>query len=78
MTHHHHHEVKSDLTFQEKLIKLLGHWAKHNREHAATYNEWAQKASGSGLPEIGALLKEIHALSMQIDDAFKKAADNIR
>ena len=25
--HYHHHEIKSDLTFKEKLIKLLDHWS---------------------------------------------------
>lgn len=84
MTHHHghedhhHHEVKSDLTFKEKLIKLLDHWTKHNRDHAANYREWAQQAADNELPEIGLLLEEIHALSMQIDDRFKRAAETIR
>ena len=83
MTHHHHehhhdHDVKSELTFKEKLIKLLEHWTKHNRDHAATYQEWAEKAADNEMPEIGALLGEVHALSMRIDDMFQKAADTVR
>ena len=83
MTHHHdheqphHHEVKSDLTLKEKLIKLLDHWLKHNRDHTTTYKDWAQKAKDNDLPETGALMEEIHALSMQINDTLKKAADTL-
>jgi len=51
MTHHHHHhhhdhdhEIESTLSFDEKMIKLLEHWVKHNDDHAETYRGWAKKA----------------------------------
>jgi hypothetical protein len=76
--HGHHHEIKSGLTFKEKMIKLLDHWVKHNHDHAANYQDWAEKAKTNGLPEIGVLLEDVHALTLQIDDTFKKAAAMIR
>lgn len=76
--HHHHHEIKSDLTFKEKLIKLLDHWVKHNQDHAETYRDWAEKAKDNELSEVGGLLDEVHALTMQINEKFKQAAAKIR
>ncbi len=63
MTHHehHHHEVKSELTFDEKLIKLLEHWLKHNDDHAGNYRDWAEKARQNQLEAVGALLEDAPA-----------------
>jgi hypothetical protein len=74
MTHHHDlpHEVKSDLTFEERLIKLLDHWIKHNESHAGTYQEWAEKAASSGLPAVSEQLKEVCSLTQSIDSKFKQ------
>jgi hypothetical protein len=76
--HEHHHEVKSDLTFKEKMIKLLDHWMKHNQDHAATYKDWAEKAKTNDLPEISLLLEEVHDMTLKINDKFKEAANIIR
>jgi rubrerythrin len=76
--HHHHHDVKSDLSFQEKLIKLLDHWIKHNHDHADTYQSWAQQAKENGMTDVAALIEEVHALTLQIDDKFKQAAAKVR
>ena len=76
--HHHHHDIKSDLTFTEKLIKLLDHWVKHNEDHADTYKDWAEKAKDNELTEIGELLEEVHDLTLQINDKFRQAAAKVR
>jgi len=79
MTHHHdhHHDVKSDLTFEEKLIKLLDHWLKHNQDHADTYREWAERARTNHLSEIGALLDEVADMSETMDDKFRDARERL-
>lgn len=76
MTHHHHHshEVKSELTFDEKLIKLLDHWLKHNEDHAGTYMDWAEKAKQNRMETVGALLEEVCELTAEISEKFKAAA----
>ena len=76
--HHHHHDIKSDLTFTEKLIKLLDHWVKHNEDHADTYKDWAEKAKDNELTEIAELLEEVHDLTLQINDKFRQAAAKVR
>ena len=64
MTHHHehHHDVTSDLTFEEKLIKLLEHWLKHNQDHAHTYQEWAGRAKAHDLLQAGCELDQWQAV----------------
>ena len=82
MTHHHdhdhHHDVKSDLTFEEKLIKLLEHWLKHNHDHAHTYGEWAERAKANDLAQVGTLIDEIGEMTRNIDEKIKEALNSIK
>jgi hypothetical protein len=64
VTHHqHNHEILSTLSFDEKMIKLLKHWIKHNDVHAATYRDWAQKAKQKGKDETASLLEDAAAMT---------------
>ena len=80
--HHHHghhdHEVKSELTFDEKLIKLLDHWLKHNDDHAGNYRDWAEKARQNQLEAVGALLEDVCDLTAEINAKFESAAKLVR
>jgi len=73
--HHHHHEdeIKSDLTFREKMVKLLEHWIKHNAEHADNYRNWAVKAKDEDLDEVSSLLEQAAVLTLDISTLFEKA-----
>ncbi len=74
MNHHHHdHEIKSELTFDEKLEKLLSHWIKHNEDHAETYREWMAKAEDNGLTKTGKILSEAAELTLQINSKLQEA-----
>jgi len=75
---HHDHEVKSELTFDEKLIKLLDHWLKHNDDHAGNYRDWAEKASQNQLEDVGALLEDVCDLTAEINAKFESAAKLVR
>lgn len=76
MTHNHnnHHEVQSTLSFDEKLIKLLEHWIKHNENHAKNYKDWAAKAKEKNMVEAGSLLEDSAEMTMLINKKFKEAA----
>ena len=78
MTHHHDHDhdVRSDLTFEEKLIKLLEHWLKHNHDHAHTYREWAERARTNDLSQVGTLIDEIGEMTQNIDEKIKEALNS--
>ncbi len=79
MTHHHHHEheIKSDLSFQEKMVTLLEHWIKHNAEHADNYQNWALKAKDAKMEEVSSLLEDAASLTLDISTKFKKAISEI-
>ncbi len=86
MTHHHHHEhdhhhdheIESNLSFDEKMIKLLEHWIKHNDDHAETYRDWAKKAKEKNMNEAGSLLEDAAEMTLEISKKFEEAADIIR
>ncbi|MBW1836311.1 MAG: hypothetical protein JRF71_04145 [Deltaproteobacteria bacterium] len=78
MPHNHQHETPESLPFEEKLIKLLEHWVKHNHEHAATYRDWAEKAKGKRMPATVALLEEAADMTLLVSRKFEKALDVIK
>ncbi|MBW1607918.1 MAG: hypothetical protein JRG87_12070 [Deltaproteobacteria bacterium] len=76
MTHHHKHdhEIQSTLSFDEKMIKLLEHWIKHNDDHAQTYRDWAQKAKEKNMREASSLLEDAAEMTLMISKKFEEAA----
>ena len=78
--HDHHHEGQSGstLTFEDKFIKLLEHWVKHNDDHAQNYRDWGHKAAHQGLPEVENLLQDAARLTDDISDKFNQAAALIK
>lgn len=78
--HHHHndYDIQSTLSFDEKMIKLLEHWIKHNDDHAGTYRGWAQKAKDNGLPDAASLLEDAAAMTDKISKKFEEAAVKIK
>jgi hypothetical protein len=71
--HHHEHESHADMPFNEKLLKMLDHWIKHNEDHAVNYRNWAKKAKTKGEDEAGRLLEEAAEMSIAVNDKFEKA-----
>ena len=73
-THEHDHGGPGTLSFSEKMVKLLGHWVRHNNDHALNYRDWATKGRTENMPEAAALLEEAAGLTQQISDKFETAA----
>ncbi len=69
----HGHDVQSDLSFQEKLEKLLHHWIKHNDSHADTYRDWMKQAEEEGWVEVADIMKDTADLTIQINKKFEQA-----
>jgi cobalt/nickel transport system ATP-binding protein len=61
-----------------KLRHLLGHWAEHNEEHAATYRDWSKKADSLGRKELAGLLLTIADETAALDAHFQKAMELCR
>ncbi len=78
MTHKHNHEIHNSLTFDEKLVKLLEHWIKHNDDHAENYRDWAKKTKEKGMNDVDLLLQDAVDMTELINNKFKKALELIR
>lgn len=74
---HHHHDKESDMSFQEKLEKLLQHWVKHNTDHAETYREWMKKAEMEDMKEVANCLEKAAAMTIQINEKFEEAIRSV-
>jgi hypothetical protein len=71
--HHHDHQPSAELSFDQKLIKLLEHWIRHNQDHAKTYSDWAEKAAVESKGEVAVLLNEAVSLTLDLNRRFEKA-----
>ena len=71
--HNHHHDTQSALTIEQKMVKLLDHWVKHNNDHAQTYRDWAEKANRNKLLEVESLLNDAAEMTLQINEKFRAA-----
>ena len=78
MSHHHHdhddhsHDLPA-MTFEEKIEKLLDHWIRHNDDHAATYQGWADQAKQNHLGEVAAIIEEAAQMNLAVNEKFEKA-----
>ena len=70
---HHDHKIEINLSFQEKIVKLLEHWIKHNTEHADNYRNWARQAKEQNLETVALLIQDAALLTGDINSKFEKA-----
>ena len=79
MTHHHHHHHDHDhdagetLSLEEKMIKLLEHWIRHNEDHETNYRDWAGKAQDQGLADVAGELNAAADLTADTTKVFSRA-----
>ena len=61
----------------EKLRALLPHWIEHNQEHAAEFENWAAKASGTGQNKAAEIIRRA-AQEMQVaNDTLQSALNEL-
>ena len=71
--HGHAHDTQGTLSFEEKMIKLLEHWIKHNDDHASTYQGWADQAKQNHLEAVAALIEEAAEMNLAVNAKFEQA-----
>ncbi len=71
--HHDHHHAKAEMTFEEKVLKLLEHWIKHNDDHADTYRGWANQAKENHLEAVAAIIEEAAEMNLAVNEKFEQA-----
>ena len=76
--HHHSHETTSELSFDEKMVKLLEHWIKHNTDHSETYKDWAKKVKDNDMDKVDLLLNEAADITLKINNIFDEALKAIK
>jgi len=76
--HHHEHTAGKELTFNEKLVKLLEHWIRHNAGHSETYVEWAEKARENNLAQVAELLVRAAETTSAVNRSFEDALEIMR
>ena len=78
--HHHHrdHDSHNEMPFDEKLLKLLHHWIKHNEDHALNYRNWAEKAKANGNEKAGLLLEDAVDMSRAINAKFEAVLESVK
>ncbi len=73
-SHSHSHSGEGNLPFDKKMIKLLEHWIKHNKDHVGSYMDWAGKAKDENLHEAASLIEEAAGMTDLISEKFEEAA----
>lgn len=77
-THNHNHSHSHELTFEQKLEKLFGHWIDHNDSHKDTFFTWAQRAKEAGLKEVAADLEKAGQLSQEVTLRLKDSLEKLK
>ena len=76
--HHHSHESQDALSFEEKLIKRLEHWIKHNNDHVEGYKEWTALSKEKNMPEVSRLLNQVADMSIEMSRKFEAALELVK
>ena len=76
--HDHHHDPQGELSFNEKIEKILSHWIKHNEDHALNYRNWAEKAKAKNMGEAAAILEEAAEMSLAMNVKFEAALELVK
>ena len=70
---HDHGGVSDSLSFDEKMIKRLEHWVRHNDDHADTYRTWAKTAKDMEMSDLSDLLVEMAEMTIAIRQKIERA-----
>ncbi|MFN3480644.1 MAG: hypothetical protein ACK415_09690 [Thermodesulfovibrionales bacterium] len=62
----------------ERLKVLIEHWTEHNREHAQTYKEWAEKAEAMGRKDIATVLNSLSHEAGRLENLFIEALSLVK
>ena len=77
-SHGHDHSHSQELTLEQKLEKLFGHWIDHNDSHKDTFVTWANRAKDGGIDEIALNLEKAGQLSQEVTKQLKEAQKKLK
>jgi len=76
-SHDHDHGHSHELTFEQKLEKLFGHWIDHNDSHKDTFFTWAKRAEEAGLSLVAEKIEKAGQLSTEVTRQLQDALDTL-
>ncbi|GBC64032.1 hypothetical protein DENIS_5032 [Desulfonema ishimotonii] len=79
--HHHHehdHHQTGELSFEEKMVRLIDHWLGHNSDHAGNYRDWAEKARAHHMDDVAGLLEEVAEMTLAMTAKFEAAMKQVK
>jgi hypothetical protein len=76
--HTHEHHTSNAQTFEEKLIRLLEHWIRHNEDHVRTYREWADQARNHHLKEAASRIEEVAVMTEAVTKKLEQALSSAK
>ena len=76
--HDHGHSHSHELTFEQKLEKLFGHWIEHNDSHKDTFFTWAVRAKEAGLTDVADHIEKAGQLSEDVTRQLKDALGKLK
>lgn len=75
---HHSNDHAHELTFEQKLEKLFGHWIDHNESHKDTFFTWAKRAKEADLEEVADHIEKAGQLSNDVTRHIKDALNKLK
>ncbi len=76
-SHNHDHGHTHELSFEQKLEKLFGHWIDHNDSHKDTFFTWAKRAEDAGLKDVSKKIEKAGQLSEEVTHQLKDALNEL-
>jgi len=58
---------------KNRLILLINHWIKHNKEHTESYLDRAKELEFQGLDNVAKHIREASELVLKANEEFKAA-----
>jgi hypothetical protein len=77
-SHSNDHGHSHELTFEQKLEKLFGHWIDHNESHKDTFFTWAKRAREADLEEVAGHIEKAGQLSNDVTRHIKDALNKLK
>jgi len=60
-----------------RLQVLLPHWIEHNDEHAAEFQEWAERARAAGQEDMAMEISQAARQLKQVNEALAAALEKL-
>ena len=71
--HHHGHAEQKEMSFKEKMEKMIAHWIRHNADHVDTYRDWAMQAKEHHMDAVADLLDQAARNAEKLNETFERA-----